>query len=904
MKTIKIKNFKEKKKLAQIINSAFAGLAVSSMTVSSIAMAQTEESGVEVIQVSGVRSSLDEARDIKRFSNTVVDAISAEDIGQFSDDSIAQAIQRIPGVQIETDDAGTDGDRVSIRGLGPEFVNSTINGRTLLSSGNEGRSLRKMNFNVFPPSVLSGVEVSKGQTADRPESGLAGQVNLQTLRPLSVKGLENGDITGNVSLRYEYEDLVGGTGNRINGLVVGKNDKGNLGGYIGLVLSDSELNRDQIQLQRISTDLLIDSDGDGVQDSTMEGVSAPYLISMNPIRSEPKRTAISTGLQYETDGGLQVVWDLMYSNYDNKSHRDNGQLLFDSSYASTVFNANSVEVDDQGLVTSLDYRDSTGDAPVSSRVMSLQYNNETENLITGINFDWMLNNTSVNLDLYYSEVDYAQDLRHSRMIKSLDNSQINVVLDGEIPYIEQAGIDEVDGYSLFDMVVRQIDLDGENAGVTLGLTTDIDHDVIRSIDYGVSYSNTELNSRRTKIGTSYNPEQADEIAAAALTGDVTPNDFLDDENFQPSSWLRFDLADIASVDPFVLETQFDDLGVDPAASHLSKEAITSLWGQVNFDTELGDTPVRGNVGLRAVYTDHSATAGVVISGADPVNETTGGDYWEFLPNVNFNIALTDSLALRLGFSKTLSRPDYEDMAPITSINVVSTETDIGVATSGNSDLNPMTAYNYDITLEYYNQYDGASVLSVFYKDVKDFIIDTTQYSTTIPGYDGVYDLTTAVNFSDGEASGIEVGIYQPFDKLLPALEGFGVSANYTYVDSSFDKDVGDAGFGFPGSSQDNFNFVGFYEADLFTVRLAYVYRGEFFRSLQGTGSQVDSARFTAAIESLDMNITYRVTDSFDLQLNGTNLTSDDRRDFVGYEANFLDYFARGRQFALTATYKF
>ena len=151
---------------------------------------QENDSQIEEVIVNGYRASIESAKEAKREGNTVIEAITPAEIGMFVDNSIADAMKRVPGVQIEEDYAGTDGDRVSIRGLGSEFVNSTINGRTLLSSGNEAKSLRKMNFNMFPSSVLSGVRITKGQTAAGPEGGLAGQVDLQTARPLDLKQLE------------------------------------------------------------------------------------------------------------------------------------------------------------------------------------------------------------------------------------------------------------------------------------------------------------------------------------------------------------------------------------------------------------------------------------------------------------------------------------------------------------------------------------------------------------------------------------------------------------------------------------------------------------------------------------------------------------------------------------------
>jgi TonB-dependent receptor len=228
------------------------------------------------------------------------------------------------------------------------------------------------------------------------------------------------------------------------------------------------------------------------------------------------------------------------------------------------------------------------------------------------------------------------------------------------------------------------------------------------------------------------------------------------------------------------------------------------------------------------------------------------------------------------------------------------------ATAGNPDLDPMTSLNFDVTLEWYRDNGGSAVVSLFHKEVSDFIITNLAFDQTVPGQstDLLFDTNQPVNFSDGEAKGFEVGFDQPFDEVIPALKGFGLSANYTYVDSSFDEDVGDSGFGFPGSSENNYNIIGYYENEKISARIAYVFRDEFFRSLAGQGSQTSDARFTSEFETLDFNLTVRPLRGLSVALNASNLTDERRRDHIGDDAKFLDYFAIGRTFALTATYRF
>lgn len=869
---------------------------------------------IEVIEVLGnIRASYEGAIGVKRLADTVVDAITSEDIGQFSDDSIAGAIQRIPGVQIERDQAGTDGDRVSIRGLGPEFVNSTINGRTLLSSGNEARGLRKMNFNVFPSSILSGVRVAKGQTAARPESGLAGQIDLQTIRPLDLKQLDNKNYFGRVSYKAEYHDLASDNGGLLEGSFGWKNEQDNFGFYLGVVSGESDVTFEQFSQTRVTRNIRVDNDGDGEQDELIKGVNVPNAQTARPMKQSIEREAFSAGLQWQPSDDLNIVWDITSATFDNKSQRHNGQTIMNPVWGATVFDANGIVIDEDNVLRYADFSMTNKGGPILSRVQDMKFGNKTENFITGVNVNLLGDNLTTNFDVYYSSVDYSQDLRFPIFNKRIDKSL--AVYDGreKIPTLT-TGEDRLDpnGYGYIQSIVREIELEGKNYGATLNFNYELDMNWLSGVDFGLHYEKTDLDSKRSRAKQFKNPEMAAEIAAAAVTGDVLSGEFLADENYSPDTWLLSDFDAVAAIDANILTTGMDNLGIDHAASHESNEQIFAIYGQVNIDGEVAELPLTGNIGLRAVYTENEATAATVGTSDDALLNTTGGDYWQYLPSVNLNLAVDDNLALRFGFSKTLSRPEYSQMAPIISGNLPVCEPEElpenckGTARAGNPDLEPMTSLNYDLTLEWYNNYDGSAVVSVFYKDVSDFIINDIAFSKTLPGQpaDVLFDVTQPINFSDGEAKGYEIGFYQPFDKMLPALTGFGVSTNYTHVKSSFDEDVGDSGFGFPGSSENNYNFVGFYENELFSVRLAYVFRDDFFRSLAGQGSQTSDARFTGDSEKLDLNIKVRPMKGLTLAFNARNLLGDNRRDHIGDEAKFLDFFETGKSYSLTASYSF
>ncbi|HEY6814097.1 MAG TPA: TonB-dependent receptor plug domain-containing protein, partial [Croceibacterium sp.] len=144
----------------------------------------------DAIIVTGIRASLANSQDIKRDSDTVVDAITAADIGALPDRSVTEALQRLPGVQINRFAGSNDPDHFSVEGAGVvvrglTFVRSEFNGRTAFAAGVGGQAL---NFADVPSELLGSVIVAKNSTADMIEGGLAGTVNLNTRKPFDNNG--------------------------------------------------------------------------------------------------------------------------------------------------------------------------------------------------------------------------------------------------------------------------------------------------------------------------------------------------------------------------------------------------------------------------------------------------------------------------------------------------------------------------------------------------------------------------------------------------------------------------------------------------------------------------------------------------------------------------------------------
>src|SRR5258708_14164459 len=176
--------------------AAFASLTLAFLGLSGAPLSRSQTTGTSEspaatadlgeIVVTGIRASLERAQDVKRAATSVVEAITPEDLGHFTDDSLADALQRVPGVQVDANAShiNSNGSGVTVRGLGADFVITTLNGRNVL--GNPafgGGSFRSVDFDSIPPEVISGLLVYKAPTSSMVESGIAGEIDIQTLKP-------------------------------------------------------------------------------------------------------------------------------------------------------------------------------------------------------------------------------------------------------------------------------------------------------------------------------------------------------------------------------------------------------------------------------------------------------------------------------------------------------------------------------------------------------------------------------------------------------------------------------------------------------------------------------------------------------------------------------------------------
>jgi len=441
-------SFPSKANLLKIPVPAFACLAAFLTLTPALAQddqAQTDNEAIlEEVIVTGIRSSLDNAAEIKREANQMIDAISAEDIGMFSDNNIGEALQRIPGVQLERDMG--EGFRISIRGLGPRFVRTTVNGRTALSTagGEDGSSedSRGFTLNVLPSEVITRVTVEKSTQAKNLEGGIGGTLDLQTNRPVDFAERKEEDWYFSGAARLGYNDLVDDLATRLS-LFANKKVGDNFGFYLGMVLDDTnqtdyavESEAYRVRYPWASSSNVLDLDGfepgtllNG-QALTQGDIDALYASSLGvgpggedagvSIQNAARNTArdldrgrqtFTTGLQWKS-GNWDVNFDWTYGHEDNNQYLRRYVLSTPNLARSREQDIVSlgIDFDDQnfnrstptmGTLTYVEVENTRGSSRVSTENRYIPRDQDIH--VGGLNVDWAGDAWNINWDIGYAE---------------------------------------------------------------------------------------------------------------------------------------------------------------------------------------------------------------------------------------------------------------------------------------------------------------------------------------------------------------------------------------------------------------------------------------------------------------------------------------------------------------------
>jgi TonB-dependent receptor len=915
--------------LARAIRLSLA-MSAGAMLAPSVGLAQAAASGptaapntnsedqLQEVTVTGIRESLENAQIIKRNSAEVVEVVTMEDLGKFTDVSVSDTLTRVPGVQIDRDDQGISGDRASIRGLGPSYVQVTVNGRVPLTGGSEGiNDFRQVNLDIVPTQVLSGLLVYKTPSAELVEPGLAGAIELQTLRPLDYKAPNGQNYYGSVSIDEQYDTEAKTYAPRFGVVLGGKLFDDTLGAYVSFFKTDPRIRVDETFARFENDNLSFDPNNTGHATQVIDNVVVPSRVTVQEGLGIDHRLGLTGGLQYKPNENLDVNVDYELMRRNNDQIQDYADLWFNGGAGgNSVYNAVALPggftVKDgylTGLNTSkLYYPGSAAAVTPEYQPYPLYFYNDQQSTVGGINVAYTGDGWKAKFDWGHSTSEFVQDLR--AFIGQGNLGEPGLAFDGSttIPTFTGFTNNGQPPGAVFALFENENLYKSDDNSFRL----DLQFDVAPSwaLKTGARYQVTNLSVEAIEYlpGLVAGIPGVPPANQAAVTSALYPGG---NTNFINSSFgipllSQSYLAGQALFPGAIPNYGSPNATPSPSSDWNAYERTSAFYVQGDFKNELFGVPITGNVGIRAVYTNLESGAnesvttrnyiGAQLSSVEqPIVETNS--YWRYLPSGNLNFHLRDDLNLRLGAGEVMSRPEYNLTAPQNSIGLTPS-TGVYSATLGETKLKPMTAWVFDVTTEYYTASQGAIYGSLFYKKIKDFIVDAASNNVSVPGFTELFNVSGPINAPGGFAEGFEFGLNQPFTWLPSPIDGFGVQANYTYVDSALQSagvtPLGPEALngGFPGSSRNNVNGVFYYEKYGASVRLAVNYRSDYFENFGGSGDRTFQPTWTAAATQVDLTASYAFNRHFSVTFTGVNLNGAERRDYIENNSVFRSYAER------------
>lgn len=929
-----------------------------------------EEAEGETMIITGYRGSLLRSLDEKRHADTVTEQVSADDLGSLPDVSIADALTRLPGISaIRT---GGKASEINIRGLSGIFVHTTLNGREQVATSGS----RSVEFAQYPSELISGATVYKSQKVSLIEGGVAGSVNLKTANPLDNRKQHSfvANARGMFNDRADEVYDAESDGYRFSLAYQGKY----LDDTLGVSFGFARLYQPSVATQFIGFAYNTRRDVDGLANDTdgpSDNPNFEYLsegFEMQHKGGETTRDGYVAAVQWVPSSTFALKADLFISKFDEEAFARGFRVKFDpttANIANPVLNGNSV--------IGADF--SRARIGGNTRVEIVNDNNtkvdETEAF--GLNAEWNLTDRFTlvgDISRSTATSDFNNGLLWSSV--AVDANADNPVFDPNVSISYRLnGLDLPDlGFNQDFTDINRVMLskygvypyqfqDELNAMRFDGIYETRNNNVFSSFETGVRYSERRYQSKRSVF--EYGSDNAFSNTERPLL--LTP-DMVSVVNFQGAfsgfpSYLAINYnaalnAWFPNGVPQPLSTWGADAnGVINNSTAWSIQQSGKVWEdvlsgyfQANIDSQVGDMPVTGNVGLRIVTTDQSATTlvdvgGDVLRGAQNIVDEAGLvnsqyapgvegiKYTDYLPQLNLNFTIDDNSQIRFAAARVLSRSPINRLASNSSGRFDEDDGEYHASSTNSPFLKPFLADQFDLSYEYFfSDTDGAIVVALFHKNLKNFVqeftiqdFDFAANGVILPEYvpglepnnaagdppvravNGSF--TTAVNNANGGYfRGVELAYTEVFSNLPDLWAGLGISTSYAYTESKIDAIVGltTTSLGgptvettFPGLSKHVINGAIFWAYEDFETRLNVRYRSEFVSSQFAIDEQ---QTFFDDEMVLDYQASYDIDDNFKVMFQVINIADTPTRSYFGQQAQTgtIQYF--GRQFFLGVNY--
>ena len=815
------------------------------------------------ILVIGQRANLGSALSRKRASDTVSDVLTRDAIGQFPDQNVAESLRRLPGINVLNDQG--EGRFVSVRGLDPELNATSLNGVRLPAPESDVRSVA---LDVISSDIIESIEVKKSLTPDMDADTIGASIEIETTSAFDrEKSLLVGRIEGSYNKKADELSPKGSVdfASRLG------NDVGISGGI--------SFYRRTFETDNVEAD---DWEADN-------GLVYAEELQYRDYDVERERISGTLGLDFRAGDTTELYVKGTWSQFDDLEYRR--RTTFDFSDAIDISGSGSVVgfgdefieedeangIDEEGgLTVERDIKDRFE----RQRIRSLVFGGETR-----LDSGWF---AEYSASYAKSTEKENGSFDPSTFEREFQGEGLNVAVDysdPRVPLYMTSGSDssfyDPAAYELKDVELTILsDSQDEEYAARL--------DIGREIFLGGAMIELQAGAKgrwRTKT-YDFNVEFYEYDGPGNYTlADVLGSQTYDITDISPvagfttpSMFFRDNVADF--------EFQEDDSVFDSALSdYRVDEHVMAGYVMATYDTGR----VRAIGGVRYEHTKNK------LFGNSVDEDDLGNigalfferDYDHWLPSLNLRFEVQPDLLVRLAGYRSIVRPKLSKLAPRVEID----EDDEAVF--GNPDLEPYEAWNADASIEWYMSRTGGISAAVFYKDIKNYIVDTVVDG---PGtFLGIpYDeAEIPINGPSAEVFGVELSFSQALTMLPSPLDGFLVQANYTYTDATGlvpnDGDPTDLReITLPSTSKHTFNAVLGFEKGPVSLRLAGTYRDKYLDELGGEAAE---DRIVDNHFQLDFSAKYQLTDA--IQLFGEWININNAKYFayntVGGQRNLYQY---------------
>ena len=903
------------------VSLAVAAALPATMVIPAAAVAQESESDSvieEVVTYGRYRQSLLSAMETKRMNSSIVESISAEDIGKLPDVSIAESLSRLPGVAVQR--LNGRGQVVNLRGMSPDFNTGLLNGREQVSVGDN----RGVEFDQYPSELLQQVIVYKTPDAALIGQGLSGTIDLRTVRPLEF-GEQR--ITFGARINQTEYDLVSDrddTGQMITGTYIDQFADDT----IGLVIGAAHSTNPAFGRHSNAWGYYVD-DGSG-----NAAIGGGRLWAR---ASELERTSFTLGLDVRPNDRLTMEFDAFISEFKENQIK-HGFVL--ASLGDLVADEVDEFLPGIGIVTAGTY---------NSSQLSLENNvflRDADLQSFGANISYEIGNGWVGtLDVSHSSIDrsdtaefesnsapggagslndvvtFRTGKRGTKWGVGRDYTNLDTNTPDSIFLTSPYGWGDPNALAPYQPAGqfgynKIFDVEDDINAFRVEVGKDLEWGIISGMELGYNFSNREK-SRVANEG----------VITSGLTCDTpNPGDLCTEVPIDASLASTTDLSwgmlggntSIVSYDPYkMLNAGLIQQGTYLYDDILSKawdveEDVHTVYAMFEVDTMLGNMSLSGNFGLQFQSWDQASAGNESIgSGAalqtERVSDSASGS--EVLPSLNLSLGLTDNQILRFGYARTLARPRMDEMKAsgdynydVTNVDNTQADVDACIAqgfteiqcvdtlspwerTGGNTQVEPWIADAFDLSYEYYFEGGyGYAALALFYKDLDTYVFDQTLLYdfTGLPPAGPAPQLfigttSSPQNGKGGSVDGWELALQLDFGAFTRSLEGLGISGTYSENDSNIEPNGPGSGSRLPGLSDEMWNLTLYYERGGFSARVNQRYRSGYVGEVAGFGG----ARTGSDIEEetvLDAQIGYEFMggflDGLSIYAQGLNLTDE------------------------------